>query len=128
VKNLKNGTNVVCSCIIGWSKYGLNMFYSSHHKPILRVVLDPITISKMVSESLQDSLRHLLSGFCYRTNHHVFAIELHTIYVHKPSTIVLVVRVCVKESHIWQINVAIAVVMSLYMNLTWHSQFITTLK
>ncbi|AES68760.1 hypothetical protein MTR_3g014560 [Medicago truncatula] len=33
------------------------------------VVLGPTTISKMVSESLQDSLGHLLSGFRYRATH-----------------------------------------------------------
>jgi hypothetical protein len=33
------------------------------------VVLDPTTISKMVSEPLQDPLGHMLSGFRYRTSH-----------------------------------------------------------
>jgi len=33
------------------------------------VVLGPTTISKMVSESLQDPLGHLLSGFRYRATH-----------------------------------------------------------
>jgi len=46
------------------------------------------TISKMVSEHLQDSLGHLLSGS---------AIGPPTIYVHEPSPIVLVVRGCVKS-------------------------------
>jgi len=32
-------------------------------------VLGPTTISKMVSEPLQDPLGHLLSGFCYRGTH-----------------------------------------------------------
>jgi len=35
------------------------------------VVLGPTTISKMVSEPLQDPLGHLLSGFCYRATHHL---------------------------------------------------------
>ena len=35
------------------------------------VVLGPTTISKMVSEPLQDPLGHLLSGFRYRTTHHL---------------------------------------------------------
>jgi len=52
------------------------------------VVLGSTTISKMVSEPLQDSLGHLLSGFRYRAL---------TIYVHEPSPIVLVVRGFVKS-------------------------------
>ncbi|RHN60197.1 hypothetical protein MtrunA17_Chr4g0022961 [Medicago truncatula] len=52
------------------------------------VVLGPTTISKMVSEPLQDPLDYLLSGF---------HIEPRTIYVHEPSPIVLVVRGCVKS-------------------------------
>jgi len=43
------------------------------------VVLGPTTISKMISELLQDPLGHLLSGS---------AIEPPTIYVHEPSPIV----------------------------------------
>jgi len=36
-----------------------------------QVVLGPTTISKMVSEPLQDPLRHLLPGFRYRVTHHL---------------------------------------------------------
>lgn len=60
---------------------------------ICRVELGPITISKMISKSLQDTLVYLLS---------VFAIESSTNYVHKPNSIVLVVKGCIKESHIRQ--------------------------
>ncbi|RHN59017.1 hypothetical protein MtrunA17_Chr4g0008741 [Medicago truncatula] len=35
------------------------------------VVLDTTTISKMVSEPLQDPLDHLLSGFRYQVTHHL---------------------------------------------------------
>jgi len=35
------------------------------------VVLGPTMISKMVSEPLQDPFGHLLSGFRYRTTHHL---------------------------------------------------------
>ena len=35
------------------------------------VVLGSTTISKVVSEPLQDPLGHLLSGFCYRDTHHL---------------------------------------------------------
>ena len=35
------------------------------------VVLDVTTISKMVSEPLQDPLSHLLSSFRYRATHHL---------------------------------------------------------
>jgi len=38
---------------------------------LCEVVLGSTMISKMVSEPLQDSLGHLLSGFCYRVTHHL---------------------------------------------------------
>jgi len=66
------------------------------------VVLDPTTISKMVSEPLQDPLGHLLSGS---------AIGPPTIYVHEQSPIVLVVRGCVKSptsDRTWPDNVFIS--------------------
>jgi len=63
-------------CIISW---------------FCRVELGSTTISKMMSNPLQDPLGHLLS---------VFAIRPPTNYVHEPSSIVLVVKGCIKESHI----------------------------
>ncbi|KEH18497.1 hypothetical protein MTR_8g021360 [Medicago truncatula] len=56
------------------------------------------TIFKMVSKSLQDPLSHLLSGFHYRTTHHLCP---------RTKLIVLVVRVCVKSST-WSDNVFIS--------------------
>lgn len=52
------------------------------------VVLDLTTMSKMILESLQDLLDHLLSGFRYQVTHHLY----------EPNPIGLVVRGCVKES------------------------------
>jgi hypothetical protein len=51
-------------CVYKWRQ-------SSPHKSVCGVVLGLTTISKMVSEPPQDPLGHLLSGFCYRTTHHL---------------------------------------------------------
>ena len=42
-----------------------------HTSRFCGVVLCPTTISKIVSKPLQDPLGHILSGFRYRTTHHL---------------------------------------------------------
>jgi len=52
-----------------------NMFISGGNPHLTswfcEIVLSPTTIFKMVSEHLQDSLGHMLSGFCYGLTYHL---------------------------------------------------------
>jgi len=83
-----------------------NVFISGGNPHLIsrfcRIVLGPTTISKMVSEPLQDPLGHY---------YQVSTIRSPTIYVHEPSSIMLVVRRCVKSPTLdrtWSDNVFIS--------------------
>ncbi|AES59221.1 hypothetical protein MTR_1g015880 [Medicago truncatula] len=50
------------------------MIFVEHYLPLVSMFFkglnsSPTTISKLVSETLQDPLGHLQSGFCYRATH-----------------------------------------------------------
>ncbi|KEH23647.1 hypothetical protein MTR_7g091670 [Medicago truncatula] len=77
--NILNGVNENCDTSVksltSDKTWPDNVFISGGNPHLTSrfcgVVLVPTTISKMLSEPLQDPLGHLLSGFRYRTTHHL---------------------------------------------------------